>query len=266
MKMPTLHIDEDLLRAVFCPARALEPSEDEVASVLSRLQPETQRRPQRPRREAGWRRLALPTVAALALLLAGLYAVPMTRAAIEDAADSVAGNFSGWLGGDSADAPGVPLKAHQEAPSYFREGIWSQQHVRQPRVIAAAGGYKLFAYIQRSGSLGFDLGNTGFGMGGYTARNFRDSALEVLGPGSMRHADANGHVPLFGISAQAVKRVQLIYGTGPPLEVGDVDGGFVLLVEPGRGPREVVAYDGDGDAIGHKAVGYGYIDWPRYVR
>jgi hypothetical protein len=264
MKMPTPNVDEGLLRAVFSPARTLEPNEDEVASVLSRLQPERQRLPQRPRRRAGWRRLALPTIAALALLLAGLQAVPITRAAIEDATNSVAGSFSGWLGGDSASAPGVPLKAHQEAPSYFREGTGSQRHARQPRVIAAAGGYKLFAFIEPSGALGFDLGNTGVGMGGYTARNFRDSALEVLGPGAMRHADANGHVPLFGISARAVKRVQLIYSSGPPLEIGGVDGGFVLLVEPGRGPREVIGYDGEGNAIGRGAIGY--VDWPRYVR
>jgi uncharacterized membrane protein len=264
MKMSTLQIDEVLLRAAFSPARALEPSEAELASVLARLQSEPLRSPKRPRREAGWRRLALPTIAALALLLTGLYAVPTTRAAIEDAANSVAGSFSDWLGGDSASAPGVPLKAHQEAPSYFHEGAWSRRHVHQPRVIAAAGGYELFAYIERSGAVGFDLGNTGVGMGGYTPRSFRDSALEVLGPGSMQHADAAGHVPLFGISAEAVKSVQLVYGSGPPLEVNGTDGGFVLLAEPGREPREVVAYDSEGEVLGRKAIGY--IDWPHYVR
>ncbi len=262
--MPTRQIDEILLGAALSPARTLEPSEAELANVLAHLQPETPRRPGRPRQEAGWRRVALPAIAAIALLLAGIYAVPTTRAAIEDAANSVAGSFSGWLGGDSADAPGVPLKAHQEAPSYFHDGAWSRRNVHQPRVIAAAGGYKLFAYIQSSGSLGFDLGNTGFGLGGYTARSFRDSALEVLGPGSMRHADASGHVPLFGISAEAVKSVELAYGSGPPLKVDGVDGGFVLLVEPGREPREVIALGDEGEALGRKAIGY--IDWPHYVR
>jgi len=258
--MATQQLDDGLLRAAFFPARALEPSETEVASVLARPRPETRRGAGRARREAAWRRLALPAVAALALLFAGFYAVPLTRAAFEDAA----GSFSGWLGGDSAEAPGIPLKAHQEAPFYFHDGSWSRQNVHQPRVIAAAGGYKLFAYINGSGALSFDLGNTGFGMGGYTARNFRDSPLEVLGPGAMRHADANGHVPLFGISARAVKSVQLDYGSGPPLEVSDVNGGFVLLVEPGREPREVVAYAGDGDVLGREAIGY--IDWTHYVR
>ncbi len=261
--MSTLQIDQILLRAALAPARTLEPSETEVANVLARLEGGTSRGAERSRRE-GWRRLALPAFAALALLLAGFYAVPGTRAAIEDAANNVAGSFSSWLGGDSANAPGVPLKAHQEAPAYFHEGSWSRQHVHDPRVIAAAGGYKLFAYIERSGALGFDLGNTGVGMGGFTARNFHDSAVEVLGPGSMQHADAHGHVPLFGISAQAVKSVQLIYGAGPPLEASGIDGGFVLLAEPGREPREVVAYDGDGEVLGRKAIGY--IDWPHYVR
>jgi hypothetical protein len=262
--MSTLQIDESLLRAALAPARSLEPSEAEVARVLARLESGTPRDAGRPQREAGWRRIALPAIAALALLFAGFYAVPGTRAAIDNAADSVAGSFSDWLGGDSASAPGVPLKAHQEAPSYFHEGTWSRRHVHEPRVIAAAGGYELFAYIERSGALGFDLGNTGVGMGGYTARNFRDSALDVLGPGSMQHADAQGHVPLFGISAEAVKSVRLVYDSGPPLEVDSVDGGFVLLVEPGREPHEVVAYDGDGDVLGRKAIGY--IDWTHYVR
>jgi hypothetical protein len=264
MKMLKPQIDEGLLRTAFSPARVLEPSEAEVASVLARLRPATPHRAKRRRSGAGQWRLALPGIAALALLLAGLYGVPLTRAAIEDATSSVAGSFSGWLGGDSAKAPGAPLKAHQEAPAYFHEGSWSRRNVHQPRVIAAAGGYKLFAYIGHSGALSFDLGNTGFGMGGYTARNFRDSALEVLGPGAMRHADAQGHVPLFGISAEAVKSVRLVYGSGPPLEVDGIDGGFVLLVEPGREPHEVVAYDGNAEVLGRKAIGY--IDWPHYVR
>jgi hypothetical protein len=264
MKMATQQLDDGLLQAAFSPARALEPNEAEVVAVLARLECGPPRKARRPRSEAGRWRLALPALAALALLLAGFYAVPGTRAAIEDATDGVAGSFSGWLGGDSADAPGVPLRAHQEAPAYFHEGAWSKQNVHEPRVIAAAGGYKLFAYIQHSGALGFDLGNTGFGMGGFTAHNFRDSAIEVLGPGAMRHADAHGHVPLFGISARAVKSVQLVYGSGLPLEVQGVDGGFVLLVEPGREPREVIAYDGDGHVLGRKAIGY--IDWPHYAR
>jgi hypothetical protein len=262
--MSTHQIDESLLRVALAPARKLEPSEAEVARVLARMEDEPRRGTGGTRTQAGWWRIAMPAIAALVLAIAGLYAVPGTRAAIEDAADSVAGSFSDWLGGDSADAPGVPLPAHQEAPSYFREGAWSRRHVHEPRVIAAAGGYKLFAYIERSGALGFDLGNTGVGMGGYTARNFRDSALEVLGPGSMQHADANGHVPLFGISAEAVKSVQLTYGSGPPLQVDGIDGGFVLLVEPGREPREVVAYDDGGAVLGRKAIGY--IDWTHYVR
>lgn len=262
--MSKLQIDEGLLRAALAPARCLEPSEAEVAGVLARLESGTPRDAGHPRRRAGRRRIARPAIAALALLLACFYAVPGTRGAIDHAAEGVAGSFSGWLGGDSAKAPGVPLKAHQEAPSYFHDGAWSWRHVHQPRVIAAAGGYKLFAYIESGGALGFDLGNTGFGMGGFTARNFHHSPLEVLGPGAMRHADADGHVPLFGISAPSVKSVRLLYGSGPPLEVSDVNGGFVLLVEPGREPREVVACDGNGEVLGRQAVSY--IDWTRYVR
>jgi hypothetical protein len=82
----------------------------------------------------------------------------------------------------------------------------------------------------------------------------------------MRHADADGHVPLFGISAPSVKSVQLVYGSGPPLEVSGINGGFVLLAEPGREPREVVAYDGNGEVLARQRQAVSYIDWARYLR
>src|SRR4051812_21376046 len=96
--------NEDLMRAAFAPARSLEPSEADVARVLARVRT-SERRPAGPAGRGGWRRLAAPGLAALALLASGLYAVPATRAAI----DQAAGTFAGWVSGDSADAPGRPL-------------------------------------------------------------------------------------------------------------------------------------------------------------
>jgi hypothetical protein len=40
-------------------------------------------------------------------------------------------------------------------------------------------------------------------MGWPETTDFRDHRLYVLGPGAMHHADAHGHVPLFGITARA---------------------------------------------------------------
>src|SRR4051812_30163525 len=95
--------NDTLVRAALAPARALEPSEEEVARVIARMRPAA-KRSTGPHLPVDWRGLAAPGLAALALLATGLYSVPVTRAALEDAGGNVGGVFSGWLGGDSADA------------------------------------------------------------------------------------------------------------------------------------------------------------------
>ena len=257
--------DESLMRAAFAPARTLEPSKADVADVIARVTTPVRRRVLRDR-SSSWRRLAVPGLATLALLAGGAYTFPPARAAINDVAGTVAGTSSrGWLGGNSTDAPGRPLDANEQAPDYFHD----QRYARDPRVIAEADGYKLYAALQPDGSVEFDLGNTGVGLGGYVASDFSDSALYVLGPGSMQNADEQGHVPLFGITARSVTSVELAYDSGPPLRVDGVDGGFVLLAEPSRGPHEVVAFDARGTVIGRQLVDesphYGpRIDWQQY--
>jgi hypothetical protein len=260
--------DDTLIRAALAPARALEPSEDEIARVIVRVRPTT-KRSAGLRLAVDWRRLAAPGLTALALLAAGLCSVPVTRAALEDARGTVGGVFSGWLGGDSAEAPGKALDAGKTLPEYL-EYLDDPHHAKDPRVIAEAGGYKLYSYIGTSGGLNFDLGDTGVGMGFESAAELGDGPLYVLGPGAMQHADAEGHVPLFGIAAQSVKSVELTYESGPPLRVDGIDGGFVLLAEPSREPREVLALDSRGDVVGQQPVDNSphagvRIDWQEYV-
>lgn len=243
------HDEEALTRAAFAAVRDLEPDEDLVARVVAQVSRRRKARrrfalaPARPR-------LALQALATLAILGIALYSVPTTRAAIEDAGGSVGGVFADWLGGDSADAPGTPLGAGAPVPAY----LYDQNFAKEPRVIAEAGGYQLFAYIDGSGGLGFDLGDTGVGMAFESAAELSDAPLHVLGPGAMPRADSQGHVPLFGIAAQSVSTVELTYTSGPPLRVSEVDGGFVLLAEPGRGPIEVIAFDATGTEIGRQLV------------
>lgn len=247
--------DEMLMRAAFAPVRSLEPSEKEVARVLAQAKASPKRIVRLPI-VAARRDLVAPGLAALALLAGAAYAVPVSRAAIDDVASSVAGTFAfdGWAGGDSTDAPGRALRTNEQAPNYFRDGAWAKRHVKDPRVIAEAGGYKLFAYRERSGSIGFDLGDTGVGMGGFAAEHFEGRALFLLGPGSMKGPDAKGHIPYFGITAKSVRSIELTYDKGPPLRVDGIDGGFVLLMEPPRGPREVIAYDGAGEEVGRQSL------------
>ena len=210
-------------------------------------------------------RVALPALAALAVLTTALYSVPLTRAALEEAGGSVGGVFSGWLGGDSAEAPGRPLGAGEEAPHFLYDGYYAED----PRVIAEADGYKLYAYVDSSGGLGYDLGDTGVG-GGIPADRLGEAPLEVLGPGAMQHPDRHGHVPLFGFAARLVKSVELAYESGSRLRVDGVKGGFVLLAEPSRGPREVIALNANGEEVGSQLVDNSphpgvRIDWRQYL-
>jgi hypothetical protein len=68
--------------------------------------------------------------------------------------------------------------------------------------------------------------------------------------------------------ADSVSEVELVYDAGPPLRRSGVEGGFVLLASPSRGPREVVAFDAAGRVVGRQLVDdspHGLrIDWGRY--
>jgi hypothetical protein len=252
--------DEQMIRAAFSPARSLEPTEAEVANVLSSAG-ETRRRGA-PR--GGLARFAAAGLATLVVLgIGGYAAAPPIRAAIDDAT----GTFADWLRGDSAQAPGRAVTRGDDAPAYFNDAGFAHD----PRVIAEAGGYKLFVARGPKGELEFDLGNTGVGIGWPTTSDFREHAVYVLGPGAMQHADAHGHVPLFGITARSVKSVELTYESGPPLRVGGIAGGFVLLAQPERRPHEVIALGANGDELGRAAVDDSQhkgprIDWSRYGR
>jgi hypothetical protein len=247
-------IYDNALREAFAPLRSLEPTDAEVARVIARAH--------RPRvRVRALPRLAIAALAAAALVSAGYLTADPVRAAI----DSVTGTFSGWLGGDSSEAPGRPLGSDEQAPAYFRD-----PHHSDPRVIAEAGGYRLVAVRAADGTVDFDLGSTGVGIGQMTAGDFRDRALFVLGPGAVRQADAHGHVPLFGVTARSVASVELTYASGPPLRIDGIDGGFVLLAEPARRPRAVVAFDAGGREVGRAPVDdsphFGpQIDWSQYL-
>jgi hypothetical protein len=83
--------------------------------------------------------------------------------------------FSSWVAGDTGEAPGRALAPGEQAPDYFHnrdfEGL--------ARVIAHADGYKLYAILQPDGSVEFDLGNTGVGLG-FDPASFDDHGLFVL--------------------------------------------------------------------------------------
>lgn len=248
--MPTTP-DESLMRAAFAPARELEPSPAEIAGVLTRV--DTPRRRLLPRVPESRRRLIATGAVGLVLLAGGAYAVPPTRAALE----GVANTFSDWVAGDEDSAPGRPLAPGEDAPAFLRDTRYS----KDPRVIAQAGRYRL--YVTRQGNaVTFELGNTGVGLG-FPINHLAGETLYVLGPAAMRTVDRHGHVPLFGATADSVARVELLYESGAPTEADSSEGGFVLLAEPGRSPREVVAYDSHGNVVDRQLVDDSAHEGPR---
>jgi hypothetical protein len=196
----------------------------------------------RRRRRFPARTLAI-AASVLVLLGASAYAVPPTRAAIDDLAASFAGMFEG----DDADAPGRALRPGDDAPEWVRES--------GGRLIAEKAGVGLYVTRVQTNQgtvLDFALDDaigTGNTIDGWR-ETFADRAAIVLGPtafGPRDFLDEHGRIPLLGLTARSVERLVVHYVDGGPtlVETG-VDGGFVLLVDAWRPLREIVAYDAAG--------------------
>jgi hypothetical protein len=222
---------------------------DDLGAELARVAAEHDRR----RRRSPGRALAV--AACLVVLIgASAYAVPPTRAAIDD----LAASFAGWFEGDEENAPGRALRPEDDAPDWVRE--------EGGRLIAEKAGVGLYVsrFETAQGTvLNFSLdkavgiGNTIDGW----RETFEDKAAIVLGPtafGNRDFLDERGRVPLLGVTARSVERLVVHYADGPPLEEDGVDGGFVLLVDAWRPLRELVAYDAAGREL--ERVDLRYLD------
>jgi hypothetical protein len=233
--------DDVVLRAALAPARDLEPTQAEVARALTASRTVHRRAP---------RRVLVIAVSAMALLSGGAYAVPVTRAAIDD----VFGTFAGWIDGDDSHAPGRAVRPDDDAPTWVRESGAAL------RLVAHNDGVKLYALRTPDGKLAFALnGSVGIqdSLDGWRNR-FKDHAIVVLGPGGVdgRPLDPHGRRPLFGVTARSVTRIQLRYTTGPPLTADRLRGGFVLLADPRRAPREIGAYNAAGRELDRTNISY----------
>lgn len=232
------------LRAAIRPARDLEPTDAELARVLA-LDAE---RGRAPRRRRPLMKFAIAAAAAFAVG-SGTYAVPATRAAIDD----VYGAMTGWLSSDEAGAPGRALGPQEDAPDWVRNAGGAK------RLVAENGGARLYVFQESNGNLSVALGNS-IGISDSVAgwrRQLAEHKVVVLGPGDFpgptetqgRPLDAQDRRPLFGLTAKAVVRVELRYDRGAPTTQAGLDGGFVLLADARRRPRAIVAYDAAGREI-----------------
>lgn len=222
------------LRSAFQPARELEPTEDEVQRVLAI---------DAARQERRWRpQLLRPALAVCATLLLGsaAYALPPTRAALNDVYSSIAGWF------DGGDGPGRALEPGEDAPP------WVTATDGERYVIAENGLAKLYA-IRTGETVEFALGGSvGLqdSIDGWR-RQLADRPIVSLGPGSFdgRPLDEQGRRPLFGLVAANIKSIELRYTSGPPSTQSDLDGGYVLLADARRTPRVLIGVGASGQEI-----------------
>jgi hypothetical protein len=184
-------------------------------------------------------RLALAATV-VAVLLGGAYAVPPTRAAVDDVVDAM----SGWVSGDEGAAPGRPVASGEAVPS------WVAAEDGEKRVLAETSGQKLVA-IRQGDEITFAL--AGYGA---TAtidawrRQLAGTRLSLVGAGRFVDDGRHDRRPVFGLVAGSIRRVQLNYADGRSPTVQDgVHDAFALTIATDRRPDSLVGYDADGRPV-----------------
>jgi hypothetical protein len=117
------------------------------------------------------------------------------------------------------------------------------------RVIASSGPYSLYLAHKPGGDYSFGLDDS-VGIGDSAAgweRQFADNAVVILGPGT--RPDPSGRLPLYGVTAGSVGEVEMQHESGPTSTAPAQTGGFVLMLDPTRGPAHLVALDHDGEVL-----------------
>jgi len=198
---------------------------------------------------SGARARTLAVAIATTVMFAGTaYAVPATREAV----DSVAGSLAGWVLGDDGEAPGRAVEPDDDAPPWFN------QRSGDARMIAEADGVGLF--VRRSGRdadrvLQFGIGSgiiVGDSLDGWRKRLGESLVVVLPGPaafGPRDLLDDQGRFPLLGVTTRDVARLEVRYAEGPSLSRENGEGGFVLLVDAWRLPRELISYDRAGQVL-----------------
>jgi len=227
---------DQALRAAMAPARDMEPTEAEVGRVLAIDRARTARRRTRASR-------LVIAACAVGVLGIGTYAVPPTRAAVDDVYSSI----TGWFSSDEPGAaPGRPLTASVDVPAWVSEARGVK------RLIAENAGATLYV-VRRGDQLEIALGDS-VGLAASVEEwreRFAAKKLVLLGPGGFGRRPIDDHFrrPFMGLTARSVKRVELRYLTGEPSTQENLSGGFVVLADARRRPQTLVAYDASGREV-----------------
>lgn len=216
------------------------------AACRSRLDAEIARE-RRPRvRRSPRTTLVLPrltgtaVVAGVLAVAACTYAVPATRAAVDD----VYGALADWIAPGDHAAPGRAVNAGETLPD------WVTAEDGEKRVLAEAAGEKLIA-IRRGDRITFALNNYGQSGSVEDLRSYLEGKkLVVIGPGDWVADGRHDLRPLFGVTTASIERIRFDYADGgAPVTASGLSGAFAIVVESNRRPGSLTGYDQDGKPI-----------------
>ena len=191
--------------------------------------------PRRARRASG--HAVAVAIAVIVLLGAGVYAVPATRAAIDDITSSLAG----WVEGDEEAAPGRALGPEDDAPDWIRTD--------DTRLIAKVRDLPL--YVSRiedhNGVDGLRLQCRqrvrDRGQRGWLALPVRRPRRADPRPEPRRARTELRRIRPVGGHRRLGRRMALTYASGEPTRAEGLDGGFAVIADAHRRLDEVIVYD-----------------------
>lgn len=222
---------DELARLAFEEARAIEPTDAQIQAAVRHAQAAPT-----PRRRA--RRLIAAAAATLILGVGTAFAVPQSRDAIFNGFGAFKDFFTG------GEPPGTPV------PTGEKEGQlnwFGGSDVATGSVIAQAGPVRLIAFRDSTNGmacLGYGLAIEECRPDKEWIKTLARSPVVVRGP--IPQPDANGRLPLVGITADNVTKIELLYTDGGIERVDQIQHGFVLLADPKRKPTTLIARDETG--------------------
>jgi hypothetical protein len=218
---------------------------DDLGAQFARIAESPPRR--RPWRVASGHAVAVAG-ALVVLLGAGVYAVPATRAAIDD----ITSSLGSWVAGDEEAAPGRALRPEDDAPDWLG--------TEDTRLIAKVRDLPLYVSrtdVRGEEGLGFSAGNA-FGIWdsveGWRSQ-FDNHAVMILGPSPVSRTSCD-EFALFGVTAGSVAGMALTYASGEPTRAEDLDGGFAVIADAHRPLDEVIVYDEAGRELERADASY----------
>jgi len=186
---------------------------------------------------------------AVLALIAGIYTVPPTRAAVEDLYEST---LAHWFSREGTEAPGRPAGLDEDLPNWLalEQGLHGEGDAR---VLAEANGEKLVALRQGEK---ITLGVADFSQTS-SVNDLRDELagekIRLLAPGRFAANGRHDLRAIFGLVSASVRRIQLNYADGSSPDFEDhLNGAFGFTIQANRRASSLTGYDETGALIARK--------------